>query len=272
MTKNVTGVTLLAVMGNVNSLKGILLFAVRNGYREVRISKGLLPLMVSSQGEKAYINGIAPVSGELITSIKRDYLANNPSLILTVSEQEFFASSVGEDIVFKHLPLVTQDKNINTKFASALYAKRGIIVLTAIDKEQRALKLFKAAAYVTENRSSTIVVIERSKFFSVKSSHSRIINIYRPEVELNSLIRMTSALDYDCIMVPDMNEHDAINTLEFIAGEKMVLLSTTWEMAQKISSDKVIYSDYIDAEQQSQSTKPNVRVNQEVLSENLKGE
>jgi len=258
-------------MGNVNSLKGILLFAVRNGYREVRISKGLLPLMVSSQGEKAYINGIAPVSGELISTIKRDYLANNPSLILTVSEQEFFASSVGEDLIFKHLPLVTQDKSINTKFASALYAKKGVIILTASDKEQRALKLYKAAAYITENRSSTIIVIERSKFFSVKPAHSRIINVYRPEVELNSLIRMTSSLDYDCIMVPDMNEDDAIKSLEFIAGEKVVLLSTTWEMAQKISSDKVIYADYLETEQQRQNNRPNVRMNKEVFNENLKG-
>ena len=259
-------------MGNVNSLKGILLFAVRNGYREVRISKGLLPLMVSGQGEKAYINGIAPVSGELISSIKRDYLANNPSLILTVSEQEFFASSVGEDLVFKHLPLVTLEKNIHTRFASALYAKKGIVILTAPDKEQRALKLYKAAAYITENRSSTIVIIERSKCFSVRPAHSRIINVYRPEVELNSLIRMTSSLDYDCIMVPDMNEDDAIKTLEFLSGEKMVLASTTWEMAQKISSNKIIYADYLEAEQQRQDLRPNVKVNNDVLNENLKGE
>lgn len=259
-------------MGNVNSLKGILLFAVRNGYREVRISKGLLPLMVSSQGETAYINGIAPVSGELISIIKRDYLANNPSLILTVSEQEFFASTVGEDLIFKHLPLVTQNKNINTNFASALYAKKGIVVLTAPDREQRALKLYKAAAYVTENRSSTIVIIERSKCFSVKPAHSRIVNIYRPEVELNSLIRMTSSLDYDCIMIPDMNEEDAISTLEFIAGEKMVMLATTWELAQKISTDKIIYADYIDADLQRKNTRPNVKVNRDVLNENLKGE
>jgi len=259
-------------MGNVNSLKGILLFAVRNGYREVRISKGLLPLMVSSQGETAYINGIAPVSGELISSIKRDYLANNASLILTVSEQEFFASSVGEDLVFKHLPLITKDKNTTAKFASALYAKTGIIVLTGSDKEQRALKMYKAAAYVTENRSSTIIVIEKSKTFTVRSAHSRIINIYRPEVELNSLIRMTSSLDYDCMMIPDMNDDEAIKTLEFIAGEKMVLLATTWEMAQKISNNKIVYADYIDAEQQHQNVRPNVRVNKEVLNENLKGE
>ena len=259
-------------MGNVNSLKGILLFAVRNGYREVRISKGLLPLMVSGQGEKAYINGIAPVSGELISRIKRDYMANNPSLILTVSEQEFFASSVGDDLIFKHLPLTTLDKNINTKFASALYAKKGIVILTATDKEQRALKLYKAAAYITENRSSTIVIIERSKCFSVKPAHSRIINVYRPEVELNSLIRMTSSLDYDCIMVPDMNEDEAIKTLEFISGEKMVLIATTWEMAQKISSNQIIYADYLEVEQQRQSLRPNIRVNNDVLNENLKGE
>jgi len=259
-------------MGNVNSLKGILLFAVRNGYREVRISKGLLPLMISDQGEKAYINGISPVSGELISNIKRDYLANNPSLILSVSEQEFFASSVGEDLIFKHLPLVTLDKNINTKFASALYAKRGIVVLTAQDKEQRALKLYKAAAYITENRSSTIVIIERSKCFSVKQSRSRIVNVYRPEVELNSLIRMTGSLDCDCIMVPDMNEEDAIKTLEFLAGEKMVLLSTTWEMAQNISEDRIIYADYLESEQLRRSNRPSVTVNKEVLNENLKGE
>jgi len=228
--------------------------------------------MVSGQGETAYINGIAPVSGELISNIKRDYLANNPSLILTVSEQEFFASFVGEDLVFRHLPLVTQNKNIDTKFASALYAKKGVVVLTASDKEQRAFKLYQAVAYVTENRSATIAIIERSKYFSVRAAHSRIINIYRPEVELNSLIRMTSSLDYDCIMVPDMSEDEAIKTLEFIAGEKLVMLSTTWELAQKISSSKIIYTDYLEVEQQRKNSRPTVRVNKEVFRENLKGE
>jgi hypothetical protein len=259
-------------MGNVNSLKGILLFAVRNGYREVRVSKGLLPVMVSSQGETAYINGIAPVSGEMMSMIRRDYLANNTTLILTVSEQEFFASSVGEELIFRHLPLVTQDRDISTRMASALYSKKGMIVLTASNKEQRFFKLYKAAAYLTENRAATIAIIERSKYFSIRSAHSRLINVYRPELDLNSLIRITGSTQYDCMMVPDMNEEDAVKSLEFVSGEKMVLVSMTWEMAQRISTDKIVYADYIEAEKQRENLKLNIKIDKDVLTENLKGE
>jgi hypothetical protein len=259
-------------MGNINSLKGILLFAVRNGYREVRVSKGLLPLMVSSQGETAYINGISPVSGEMMSIIKRDYLANNTTLILTVSEQEFFASNVGEELVFRHLPLVTQDKGISTRMASALYSKKGMVVLTAPNKEQRFLKLYTAAAYLAENRSATIAIIERSKYFSMRSAHSRLINIYRPELDLNSLIRITGSTRYDCMMIPDMSEEEAISSLEFISGEKMVLISTSWEMAQRINTDRIVYADYIEAEKQRESLKINIKIDNDVLTENLKGE
>jgi len=259
-------------MGNVNSLKGILLFAVRNGYREVCISKGLLPLMISSQGEKAFINGIAPISEETISIIKRDYLANNRSLILSVCDQEFFASSVGDDLMFRHLPFVVQDKAIDTRLASALYSRKGIVVLTASDKEQRFLKLYKAAAYIAENRTATIAIVERSKYFSIRPAHSKLMNIYRPELELNSLVRITGTTSYDCMMVPDLSEEETIKSLEFISGEKMVLISTTWEMAQYIDTGRIIYADYIEAENVRSSSRPNVRIDREVLTENLKGE
>ena len=259
-------------MGNINSLKGILLFAVRNGYREVRISKGLLPIMVSSHGETAHINGIAPISDEMMSIIKRDYLANNTTLILTVSEQEFFASTLGEELVFRHLPLITKDSNISTRMASALYSKRGIIILTASNKEQRFLKLYKAAAYLTENRAATIAIIERSKYFSIRSAHSRLINVYRPEMDLNSLLRITGSARYDCMMIPDMNEEDTVKSIEFVSGEKMVLISTTWEMAQRISTDRIVYADYTEAERQRENLKINIKIDKDVLAENLKGE
>lgn len=259
-------------MGNVNSLKGILLFAIRNGYREVRISKGLLPVMVSSLGETAYVNGIAPISGDMISNIKRDYLANNTTLILTVSEQEFLATTVGEELVFRHLPLVTQEKSIGSRMASALYARKGIIVFTAANKEQRFLKLYQAIAYLTENRAATIAIIERNKFFSVRPAHSRLINIYRPDLDLNSLIRITATAQFDCMMIPDLNEEDAIRPLELVSGEKLVLLSATWEMAHRIEPERIIYADYIEAEKLRERPKPNIKIDKDVLSENLKGE
>ena len=259
-------------MGNVNSLKGILLFAVRNGYREVHVSKGNLPLLVSGQGEKAYVNGIAPINGELINSIKRDYMANNPTLILTVCDQEFFASSVGDDLVFRHLPYVTQEKTINTRLASALFSKKGIVVLTSSEKEERFLKLYRAIAYLASNRSATIAVIERSKYFTIKPVYSKLINIYRPEAELSQLVRIAGSLEYDCMMIPDFNEPEALKAIEFIAGERLVLVSSNQELASKINGEQIIYADYIEDELNRASLRPNIKINRSVITENLKGE
>jgi len=259
-------------MGNINSLKGILLFSLRNGYREVHFENGKLPLIVSEQGERTHLQGVSPTNKETIYAIKKDYLSGDDRLILSVSGQEFLVSDLGEELVFRHLPYVDQPLDIDNELASACYSKRGIILVVSNQQEKRSLESYRTASYIASNKKITLCIIENSKFYSLRSTGSKIINIYKPGLSLDAMLRITEGLLCDCVMVPNCNNIAAVEAINMSGYDKLIIVGTATDIVPHFNKENIIYTLDVNRRDSLYTRgRPEVKLNTSVILENLRG-
>ncbi|MFH1224105.1 MAG: hypothetical protein V1647_07190 [Pseudomonadota bacterium] len=259
-------------MGNINSLKGIILFGLRNGYREVHFEDGKLPLLISGQGERTYLQGVMPTGKEAIFAIRRDYLSGADRMLITFSGQEFLISDLGNELIFRHLPNIEQPLNTDPELSSACYSRKGMILVVSNEQEKRALDSYKTASYIVNNRKITLCIIEKNKFYGLKSSASKIINIYKPDASLDVLLRATEDLICDCVMIPNCNTTDSIWIANTMAYDKLVIAGTTAELASNVDEEILIYKlDVNRRDTLYTRTTPRAILNTDVLSQNTRG-
>ena len=259
-------------MGDINTLKNILLFAVKNGCKEIQLSNGNLPLLVNNNGDIKYLNGILPVSSNLMEEIRKRYVTGDLNTIVNVAEKEFFLMSLGDKLVFRYLPFVEPQDNINKALSASCYSNRGIIVVSSKVQQTRFLNSYPIASYTASNRKITMVVIEKNKLFSIRNSGSNIINIYRPDTDLDSLVRIADQISSECIFVPDCIEESVIPSLENISHGKLVILGTTPQIAKQIDVSNILYLMSVSEDGTvSNKTDPGLRINKSVIIKNLRG-
>ena len=259
-------------MGDINTLKNILLFAVKNDCKEIQLSNGNLPLLVKNDGNIKYLNGILPVSGNLMEEIRKRYITEHPNVIVSVAEQEFLLMSMGDSLVFRYLPVATPADNIDKALSSACYSNRGMILITSKIQEIRFLNSYRVASSTVTSRKITMVVVEKNKLFSIRNSGSNIINIYRPNTDLDSLVRVADQVSSDCLFIPDCTEESIVPAVENISHGKLVILGTTPQIAKEVDRSNVLYLLSVSEDGTvSNKTDPGLRINRDVIIKNLRG-
>ncbi|MCX6112097.1 MAG: hypothetical protein NTY22_02265 [Proteobacteria bacterium] len=267
-------------MGDINTLKNILLFAVKNGCKEIRLSTGSLPLLTNNDGKTTYLNGILPVSSNLIEELRKRYMSGNrdensswdETVIMSVAEQEFLLMAVGDSLVFRYLPLVHPIDNMDKSLSSACYNSKGIIIVSSKLQEQRFLNSYSIASYIASNRKITMVIIEKNKLFSLKDLSSNIINIYKPETELDVLIRIADQISSECVLVPDCTSESAISLLENLSYNKLVVVGTTPQLAKEMDKSNVLHLITVSEDGMiSTKTDPELKIYKDVITKNLRG-
>ncbi len=259
-------------MGDINTLKNILLFAVKSGCKEIQLSNGNLPSLVNNNGDIKYLNGILPVSGNLMEEIRKRYVTGDLNTIVNVAEKEFFLMSLGDKLVFRYLPSITPQDNIDKALSSACYSNRGIIVVSSKVQETRFLHSYEIASYTALNRKTTMVVIEKNKLFSIRNSGSNIINIYRPDTDLDSLVRIADQISSECMFVPDCIEESVIPLLENISHGKLVILGTTPQITKTIEKSNILHLVSVSEDGTvSKKIDSELRINKDVIIKTLRG-
>jgi hypothetical protein len=259
-------------MGDINTLKNVLLFAVKNNCKEIHLSAGRLPLLIDHSGQTKYLNGVLPMDKELLEEISKRYISNDENVITTIGEEEFLLMKMGDALVFRHLCFVDPPKIVDTVLSSACYSAHGLILITSRSAELRSLHSYMTAAYLTSSRNITMAVIEKYKSYKIKESGSNIINIYNPNVELDVLLRITGQLSYDCLLVPDCPTEQALGVLSTLAHDKLVIAGTTPETAKTMARADILCLMNIGEDGTvSKKTDPGHKINTNFIIQSLRG-
>ena len=259
-------------MGDINTIKNMLLFAVKNGCKEMHLSVGKLPLLLSNNGDVKHLNGILPVNEALLGDICTRYMSGDDNALVTIGNLDFLLAKMGSSLVFRQLPLVSPDEDISKELSSVCYSDNGLILVTSDSQELRTFHSYSIGACVTSNRNITMAVIERNKLFSLKDMNSKIINIYKPDMELDVLIRITDQISYECLMIPDCNTDQALQAAANLSHDALVILGTSPELAKGLDRSNVLHTMNISKEGRvSKKMDPELKINSEVIIKNLRG-
>ncbi|MEI6092607.1 MAG: hypothetical protein WCQ47_02870 [bacterium] len=259
-------------MGDLNTLKNILLFAVRNDCTDVRLSIGKLPLIVTGNGVNKHINGILPIDKVLMEQISSLYLEQKERAIVTVGSKDFLVSKISDDISFRHLPFVQAIEATEEDLCSVSYNKRGIILVSSKSQEQRFYRTYAIAGYILNTRKTTMVVVETDKRYSLREGSSSITSIYDPNTELDILLRISDQIKSDAILIPDCSNENYLSSIEEIANNKLVILGTTPQIAKEIDPSNVLHlSSVSEHGLVSKRITTELKIDSSVIIKNLRG-
>lgn len=259
-------------MGDLNTLKNILLFAVKNDCAEIRISAGKLPMIIANNGVTKHLNGILPLDKGLMDKIRTLYLEQNKRAIVTVGREDFLVLRISEDMIFRHLPFIEPVGRAEKELCSASYNRKGIILVSSKSQEQRFYRTYSIAAYILNNRKTTMVIVENDKKYSLKEGASSITSIYDPNTELDQLIRISNQIRSESTLVPDCSTESSLSSIEETANNKLLILGTTPQLAKMIESSNILHLSSISEDGLiSKRTTPELRVDTNVIIKNLRG-
>jgi hypothetical protein len=259
-------------MGDINTLKNVLLFAVQNDCKEIHLSAGRLPLLINNTGQTKHLNGILPMDSKLMEEISSRYISNDENVITTIGEEEFLLMKMGDKLVFRHLCFVEPLKTVDPALSSACYGTKGLILVTSKSTELHSLHSYMVGAYITSNRNVTMAVIEKHKSYKIREAGSNIMNIYNPNVELDVLLRITGQLRYDCLLVPDCSTEQALGILESVSHDKLVLAGTTPEISKTVDQSGIRYLMNVGEDGTvSKKTDTGLKINTDVIIQSLRG-
>lgn len=259
-------------MGDLNTLKNILLFAVKNDCAEIRMSAGKLPMIIANNGVTKHLNGILPPDKALINKIRTLYLEQKERAIVTVGRKDFLVLRISDDLIFRHLPFIEPIENFEEELCSVSYNRKGIILVSSKIQEQRFCRTYSVATYILNNRKTTMVIVENDKKYSLKEGSSSIISIYDPNTELDQLIRISNQIKSECVLIPDCSTESSLSSIEEAANNKLLILGTTPQLAKMIESYNILHLSSISQDGLiSKRITPELRIDTNVIIKNLRG-
>ncbi len=228
-------------MGFGESIKSLVLFSLKKGFGEVRFEEGKLPFIVNADGKKAKINGVIPLNKEQIGVTKRTFLKGDQYKVSEISGYNLLITDIGAGIMFRQIPIVDRPNSYDPKLEAACLSRRGLILCQYDDQRERTYKTYSIASIASYSRNSNIAVIETSKYFSMKKGISNITYIFRPDIELNTVLRLSDQVTFDVIVCPDCKDSDSALVLNNMAKEKLVIAGTDPELKGCFDTDNIIY-------------------------------
>lgn len=228
-------------MGFGESLKSLVLFGLKKGYGEVHFEEGRLPFIVNNSGHRAVINGVMPLKKEQISEAKRVFLKGNTYSTVQLSGNDFMMIDLGNGIVFRQIPTITRPKSYNAKLASSCLSKKGVIVCVYSDQQERILNAYRTASIAVNEKKMNVAVVETSKYYCLDPGISDITEIFKPEMELSMVLRISDQASFDCIFCPDCRDRDSAMVLNSISSEKLVIAGISPDVKDCFSSSNIIY-------------------------------
>jgi hypothetical protein len=163
----------------MNSLGTILLFALKNGARELHISRNKLPTIINIDGNSSRLCGLSPVSSMTFEEIALKYMSQGPQSIQAIGPDDFLIFMVDETIIFRHLPKIGP-LTINDKAISASYLNRkGLILIISKSMDLRIKNSYAILSSILSIRSLNTLMLEQEKYYSLKTyKDSHIISMF----------------------------------------------------------------------------------------------
>jgi hypothetical protein len=255
----------------MNSLGTILLFAIKNGARELHIRKNELPVIINSEGSKLKLRGINPITKTTFEDICLKYLNVKEHIIKTIGSDDFLIFKLEEIIIFRHLPKVEAlDESLSTSFLN----KKGLILIVSKSQDLRIKNAYSTLETILNLRTMNTLVLEREKYYSIKENKKKnLLPIYKPNLDLDLSIGMIGQINFECLFIPNLEATSVIKTVENISDQKLVIIGIKPEniylfKKEYINSIININEDGTLSCKVDQSPK----VNESVIIRNLRGE
>ncbi len=228
-------------MGFGESLKSLVLFGLKKGYGEVHFEEGRLPFIVNSKGHRAVINGVMPLNKDQISDAKRLFLKGSNYSTMHMSGHDFMIIDLGSGVVFRQLPTIKKPKSYNAKLASSCLSKKGAIVCVYSDQHERIFNSYQTASIAVSEKKLEMAVVETSKYYCLDKGLSNVTDIFRPDMELNVVLRISDQASFDCIFCPDCRDRDSAMALNAISSEKLVIAGISPDVKDCFSTSNIIY-------------------------------
>ncbi|MBN1115040.1 MAG: hypothetical protein JXA66_06835 [Oligoflexia bacterium] len=224
-----------------NTFKQILLFSVEKGFKEIILSKGHLPILISDS-QKSYLNGVLPVSPDSLDDITKRYLSERDNIIININGCDFLLTKIADDILIRHLPLVSvenlDDDPVTEKMA---FAATGIIAVSSANIEKRFYQAYRIVSYIVNTRNIHAHIIEQNKFFSINDDYLNITNFFRPGTGIEQMLELSSQINYGLLVVPSCTLPATLELLIDISREKLVIAGTNSNCIEKLGVDKFLH-------------------------------